>query len=54
MAEAKKAFNNKQWEDGLRLDRCKYCGTCRLRCPNHLEVVEIIKDAQRVMYDKAG
>lgn len=54
MNEAKKAFTDKQWEDGLRLDRCRYCGTCQQRCPNHLDVVEIIKDARRVMYDNAG
>ena len=53
MEEAKKAFKNKQWEDGLRLDRCKKCGICESRCPNNLPVMEIIRDAQAMLYDKA-
>jgi predicted aldo/keto reductase-like oxidoreductase len=50
--EAKTAFNAKQWEDGLRLDRCIECGECETRCPNGLPVREIIKKAQAALYDK--
>ncbi|MBD3420064.1 MAG: hypothetical protein GF398_08115 [Chitinivibrionales bacterium] len=47
---ARKEFRNKQWEDGLRIDKCKQCGICDSRCPNGLEVMKIIKDAQEIMY----
>ena len=53
MAEAKAAFNGKQWEDGLRLDKCAECGECETRCPNSLPIREIIKDARRLLYDTA-
>jgi predicted aldo/keto reductase-like oxidoreductase len=51
MDSAKKAFNDKQWEDGLRLDRCVQCGICESRCPNSLNVLDIIKDAQKLLYN---
>ena len=47
---AKDAFKQKQWEDGLRLDKCTYCGLCASRCPNHLPLMDIIKDANDIMY----
>ncbi len=50
LAEARKAFVDKQWEDGLRLDRCKACGVCESRCPNRLPVVTIIKEAKELLY----
>lgn len=49
---AKKAFNEKQWEDGLKLKKCVQCGICENRCPNNLPVLSIIKDAQELLYDK--
>jgi predicted aldo/keto reductase-like oxidoreductase len=53
LVEAKEAFVNKQWEDGLRLDRCKSCGICESRCPNRLPVTAIIDDARTLLYAKA-
>ncbi|MHC4883894.1 MAG: aldo/keto reductase [Planctomycetota bacterium] len=50
MEGAKQAFLDKQWEDGLRLDRCTACGACESRCPNQLPVVDIIRDAQALLY----
>ena len=47
---AKDAFRQKQWEDGLRLDKCCYCGLCASRCPNNLPLMDIIKDANDIMY----
>ena len=47
---AKDAFQQKQWENGLRLDNCTYCGLCASRCPNHLPLMDIIKDAKSIMY----
>lgn len=52
MAEAKKAFQDKQWESSLALSKCVQCGLCQERCPNGLPVLDIIKDAQNIMYDK--
>jgi predicted aldo/keto reductase-like oxidoreductase len=52
MTEAKTAFQEKQWEDGLKLDKCVSCGACQLRCPNKLDTTGIIKDAIRLMYSK--
>lgn len=49
--EARAAFNSKQWEGGLRLDKCIQCGECERRCPNGLPVTEIIKKAQAALYD---
>lgn len=48
--EAKSAFIEKQWEDGLRLDRCTFCGQCESRCPNALATTDIIAQAQRALY----
>ena len=50
MESAKAAFQEKQWEDGLRLDKCVSCGVCSSRCPNALPLTEIIPDAQKMMY----
>jgi Na+-translocating ferredoxin:NAD+ oxidoreductase RnfC subunit len=50
MKEAKEAFNEKQWEDGLRLDKCVKCGICATRCPNHLPLMDLITDAQTLLY----
>jgi hypothetical protein len=50
MKEAKGAFLDKQWEDGLRLDRCVACGQCEVRCPNGLPIREIIQDARKLLY----
>ncbi len=50
MQEAKQAFLEKQWEEGLRLDRCKSCGVCEARCPNRLKVTAIIIDAKALLY----
>ena len=52
LESAKKAFNSKQWEDGLKLDKCVQCGICEKRCPNHLPVMKIIKDAQNLLYEQ--
>ncbi len=52
MTEARTAFQNKQWEGGLRLDRCVSCGICEARCPNGLPVRAIIRDAQALLYAK--
>ncbi len=52
MREAKKAFLDKQWEDGLRLDRCRSCGQCESRCPNNLPVVNIIDEARDLLYER--
>ncbi len=51
MEEAKAEFNAKQWEDGLRLDKCTGCGLCSSRCPNQLPLGEIIRAAQVLLYD---
>jgi predicted aldo/keto reductase-like oxidoreductase len=50
MAEAREAFQEKQWEEGLRLDRCVRCGICQSRCPNSLPLMEIIPAAQEMLY----
>ncbi len=50
LPEAKKTFTDKQWDDGLRLDRCSFCGTCTVKCPNQLPLRSIIKDAQSALY----
>ena len=50
MVSAKKAFNDKQWEAGLNLDKCVQCGICESRCPNGLHVLDIIRDAQKLLY----
>ncbi len=50
MTEAKQAFQSKQWETGLRLDRCSGCGACETRCPNQLPVRQLIKAAQELLY----
>ena len=52
MGEAKKAFQEKQWESSLALSKCIQCGLCEGRCPNGLPVLDIIKDAQNILYDK--
>jgi len=49
--QAKKDFLDKQWENGLQLDKCTACGTCEKRCPNSLPVCDIIADARKLMYD---
>lgn len=49
---AREAFLQKQWEDGLRLDRCESCGLCASRCPNALDVVRIIESAKTLLYGK--
>ena len=51
MDEAKIAFNEKQWEEGLRLDKCTQCGLCAKRCPNNLDVLSIIRDARKMLYN---
>jgi len=51
MEEARAAFIGKQWEEGLALSNCIACGLCEERCPNQLAVADIIKDAQRALYD---
>lgn len=50
MEEAKKAFLEKQWEDGLKLERCRECGLCGKRCPNRLPLKEIIAEARASLY----
>ena len=52
MESAREAFQQKQWEDGLRLDKCVGCGLCVSRCPNALPLNKIIADAKLVMYQK--
>ncbi len=52
MTEAREAFLGKQWEDGLALDKCTYCGLCESRCPNQLPVQAIIAKAREKMYDE--
>ncbi|MHC4985287.1 MAG: aldo/keto reductase [Planctomycetota bacterium] len=51
MPEAKETFNNTQWQAGLRLDKCTYCGLCQKRCPNGLPVTDLIRRAQAALYD---
>jgi predicted aldo/keto reductase-like oxidoreductase len=51
MDDARKAFNEKQWESSLALNKCVQCGICEKRCPNGLPVLAIIRDAQDIMYD---
>lgn len=50
MESAKTSFQEKQWEDGLRLDKCVKCGLCSSRCPNALPLDTIIEDAKRLLY----
>lgn len=50
--EAKSAFLEKQWEDGLRLDKCVSCGLCENRCPNSLPLSRIISEAKELLYKK--
>ncbi len=52
MESAKSAFQEKQWEDGLKLDKCVSCGLCASRCPNILPLQEIIPAAQKLLYGK--
>ena len=49
---AKSKFNKKQWEDGLKLNRCTSCGECESRCPNGLPVMDIIENAKSVLYTR--
>lgn len=53
MNEAKKAFNEKQWESGLALSKCTGCLQCQNRCPNNLPLDKILADAKKIMYDTA-
>jgi hypothetical protein len=53
ITQAKDAFLGKQWEDGLRLDRCTGCLQCQTRCPNNLPLGEILPDAKSVMYGQS-
>jgi uncharacterized protein len=50
MESAKEAFQEKQWEDGLRLDKCISCGICSTRCPNSLPLKDILADARKMLY----
>lgn len=50
ITEAKKAFQEKQWEDGLRLDKCISCGLCASRCPNSLPLAKILAEAKEILY----
>jgi len=50
LKEAKTAFLEKQWEDGLRLDKCVSCGLCESRCPNSLQLSKIIPEAKELLY----
>ncbi len=50
MVSAVEAFREKQWEDGLRLDKCTGCGLCAARCPNGLDLHGIIKEAKELLY----
>ncbi len=52
MDEAKAAFVEKQWEDGLKLEKCTSCGQCEERCPNKLPTTKIIQDAIKALYAK--
>ncbi len=52
MNEAKDAFIEKQWEDGLKLENCSSCGKCEERCPNNLPVTKIIRNAIKLLYAK--
>jgi len=52
LKDAKVKFNNTQWNAELRLDKCVECGLCETRCPNKLSVMNIIKDAKAILYDK--
>ncbi len=51
MKEAKEKFLNTQWNDELKLDKCIECGQCEKKCPNKLSVVDIIRDAKKILYD---
>jgi predicted aldo/keto reductase-like oxidoreductase len=53
IGSARKAFLDKQWEDGLCLSRCVSCGECESRCPNRLPVTRIIRDARHALYGTA-
>jgi predicted aldo/keto reductase-like oxidoreductase len=48
--EAKRFFLELQWNPRYKLDNCSFCGSCESRCPNHLPVRKIIKDAQTILY----
>ena len=50
LREAKKAFLDKQWENGLKLENCTSCGICESRCPNSLPLQEIIGRARESLY----
>ncbi len=52
MDAARQAFQEKQWESGLRLDLCTGCLQCQARCPNNLPLKAILKDAKNLMYQK--
>jgi len=54
LESARKAFNSKQWEAGLKLEKCSDCGLCEKRCPNALPVREIIADAKKLLYETTG
>ncbi len=52
MDGAVEAFEKKQWEEGLKLDKCNCCGLCSKRCPNKLPLKEIIANAKTILYRK--
>lgn len=47
---AKAEFQQKQWEDGLKLDNCNECMLCKTKCPNHLPLEKIIPEAKKLLY----
>ncbi len=49
---AKETFNKRQWDDGIKLNNCVQCGICEKRCPNNLPVLQLIRDAQEMLYDE--
>ncbi|KMQ50766.1 Oxidoreductase, aldo/keto reductase family [Chitinispirillum alkaliphilum] len=51
MGSAVEAFREKQWEEGLKLEKCNSCGLCSSRCPNKLPLREIISSAKTVLYE---
>ncbi len=49
--QAKKRFQQLQWNIRYNLKNCIECGLCEERCPNRLPVRKLINDAKGMLYD---
>ena len=49
MAEEQKNSASQMLEKGATPDKCVACGACEAACPQHLGIIEGLKDAWRAL-----